>query len=170
MTAPRLLRNSHHLMEKEMTNKENTTNQLAEFFGPQLTIIAQEIAKEVVALVKVQELLAANDNRRNVTDDNRHGALGRPPQNDREEMLARLDPEQIAATIGWDTFDKYANRRELRTRDVADFLGVSDWTVKSWRREGNEGKGPRYYQAVRGQGPAIYLLEDLIEYVESTRV
>ena len=140
-----------------------------DFESPEAREILREVVKEVFEMFEELKANAANDNHRDFPEDGRNGALGRQPMTRRDQMLARFTPEQIEASIGWTKFDEYAGRVDLSTRDAADFLGVSDWTLKSWRRAGNEGRGPRYTQLVKG-GPAVYQIEDLIAFAEARRI
>lgn len=133
-----------------------------ERYMPRIIAIVGQAANDNI---KVQ----SSDNHREFPAKNSHGALGRKPENEREEALARLDPGQIEATFGWEKFDRLAGLQDLSTRDAAYILGVSMWTLRNWRRGGNEGAGPRYTQLVPGRSPVRYQLEDLLEFMEARK-
>lgn len=52
----------------------------------------------------------------------------------------------------------------LNTREAADFLGVSVWTVRKWRALG---KGPLYTKWGGKTGHARYLRDELIAFASA---
>jgi len=55
----------------------------------------------------------------------------------------------------------------LRSAQLAAALGLSEKTLSNWRAES---RGPRFVRMGGGRTPAVYLVSDVMEWLERSRV
>lgn len=55
----------------------------------------------------------------------------------------------------------------IRPAELASALGLSEKTLSNWRAES---RGPRFVRMGGGRTPAVYLVSDVMEWLERSRV